>query len=104
MDDGRTRARQFHDKLQRRRLEQRHQVKQEARLQGGNPDMHDNPDREDRLLFDSCDDVIREPDAIVGATELESRTMHEERRVHRDRDLEVVDDIERMDRQDFEVI
>lgn len=102
MDDGRTRARRFHDRLMRRRMEQRHQMRQEARAQGGNPEMHDSPDRENRILFDACDDTIREPDAIDGAREIESRTRHEERRVHRDRDLEAVDDIKDLESKDFD--
>lgn len=99
--DSRTRARRFHDALKRKRLEQRHQLAQEARAQGGPDDMHDEPDRENRILFDCCDDIIRGPDAIEGARELEARTAAESRRVHDDGDMEVIDDLQRMEKQDF---
>lgn len=104
MDDGRTHARRVHDHIKRKRLEQRLRLKQEARAQGGPDDMHDEPDRENRILFDCCDDIIREPDAIRGAKEIEARTLHEERRVHDDGDLEAIDDLRRMEKQDFDVI
>lgn len=102
--DGRTHAQKFHDMLVQKRLKQKNQVKKEAQLQGGNPDMHDQPDRVNRLLFDCCDDLIREPDAIMGAREIEHRTRAGERRVHDDGDLEAVDDIRRMEQQDFDLI
>lgn len=103
-DDSRTRARQFHDALKRKRLKQRLQLKQEAQAQGGNPEMHDDPDRQNKLLFESCDDVIREPDAIDGAREIEARTRAEERRVHDDGDMEAVDDIREFESVDFDPV
>lgn len=102
--DSRTRARRFHDAMRRKRLEQRQQLKAEAQAQGGNPEMHDDPGRENRILFDACDDVIREPDAISGAKEIERDTFAEEQRVHVDRDLEAVDDVHDIDNSDFDVV
>lgn len=102
-DDDRTLARQFHDALKRKRLQQRKQLRAEAEAQAGPDDMHDDPDRENRILFDACDDIIREPDAIEGARELEALARAEDRRVHDDGDLEAVDDVAELERQDFEI-
>lgn len=101
MTDDRTHAQRFHDALKRKRLKQREQLKAEAREQGGPNDMHDDPNRVTKMVFSACDDVCREPDAIEGAREIEARTRNEEHRAHRDRDLEVVDDIQEMEERDF---
>jgi len=104
MNDDRTHARRFHDKLKSKRLDQRKMLREEAIAQGGPDDMHDEPDREMRILFDCCDDVVREPDAIEGAEELEERTRVAEQRAHADNDFEVLDDLQQFTTQDFDLV
>lgn len=104
LDDSRTRARRFHEALKRKRLKQRRLLKQEAMAQGGPDDMHDDPARENKILFNATDDIIREPDAIQGARELELRSRVEHEQIGHDRDLEAVDDVAKLEEQDFDVV
>jgi len=104
MNDDRTHARRFHDALKHKRLKQRKMLREEAVAQGGPDDMHDEPDREMRILFDCCDDVIREPDAIKGAEELEQRTRVAEQQAYVDNDFEAVDDLRQLTTQDFDLV
>lgn len=102
--DGRTRTQKIRELHRRRHLQRKRRIKQEAREQTGPDDMHNEPDVEMRAILDASDRHVREPDAIRSAEEYERIALGEEKRMHRDRDLEAVDDIEALERQDFEVI
>lgn len=86
------------------RLRQRQQIEREKKVQGGSDEMHDRPSRVNKLLFDSCDDIVREPDAIEGAREIEAATIEESRRAQDDGDFEVVDEVRRLEGLDMDPI